>query len=795
MELGLGELKARSTELQKQLAATRSARNRATRAERLAAGEDREADRARGRRRRREAEEERGMVRVRVAKSERPRNGSATARRLYHRTLDMLRGSTGISSARGSDGLHSLHFSFVARGLKSTTGRRWRSGEAERAAMYIVREDGLEMGEIGWWSSMGDDRNEVAAFCRVLENFEQHDRANANVYISEVIALPAELTARQRRKAVRRICRFFERRGLPYTAALHRPDMGGDQRNFHCHIIYSLRPCRRVGPYDWQFALGKESDINTAEGILARRKSVVRAINATLHAARIDKRYTHLSNRARRMAPPQPKVGQAATWAGRRLAALEAKAALLDSWKSMASGVMSALSILQDRLNAVAGVVADRLAQIVHAVDTAAPAAARSQTRVAEAARITTDRLARYARNGNGGVAAAALRLEAASTTMAARLSILSATVLNRLALTKDAVSAARNQVVAAIRGDVSTGADTLTTLRTIAVVRVDSIATLASEEKHRLSVSMLEVGRGVQRRETLLKQLGRWQLGNSRLAQLGVRLDTFGKSVIDRLGRTDGASSQALASAGARMRDHLDHMSRSVDARLAAMKIRIDAAGDAQASAAERSARSMASPAAKTVTPVPVMSGPSDAPIGPLMSQVSTTATAPVQRPKDSVIERLRQMAADRTAEAEVYPPPPPKRGPRTAEEAIALLERAALLREEARGRTEAVRRRLRLQALDRLAAIDAPVTLKNGLFSVDTDGLFDDERFVFELGVLGAETQAWLKGRHAVQRAQPKLQEPVTTPLSPSVPVPSAGLTLAEQAAFLKGFKGTGR
>ncbi|MFN3727366.1 MAG: MobA/MobL family protein [Allosphingosinicella sp.] len=241
----------------------------------------------------------------------------------------MLRGATGITDARGPDGLYSLHFGFVARGFASTTGRRWRAGEAVRAARYIVREDALEGGELGWWSNVAADRNELVTFFRAVEAVERHDRTNANVYVSEIIALPAELSARQRRRVVNRICRFYEKRGLAYVAAVHVPDAAGDQRNFHCHIIYSLRPADRHGAYDWSFGLSKENDINTPGGIAARRRQVVRDINATLHAAGIDKRYTHLSNRARRMATAQAKVGQNGIWVSRRLAALETRAARL----------------------------------------------------------------------------------------------------------------------------------------------------------------------------------------------------------------------------------------------------------------------------------------------------------------------------------------------------------------------------------------------------------------------------------------------------------------------------------
>ena len=294
------------------LAEARGARNRQTRLKRRAEKtEEVEASRARRRRRKREKEEDLNLLlsrRIHISMEEnvRPKIGRSTARKLFHRGTGNTLGKIGIGDFRGPDGRHSIHFEFTPRGFASWRGRRWRPGEAERAARYITREDGLEGGEHGWWSNVAHDRTQLVGFFRTLEALEKHDRKNANVYISEIIALPAELTAKQRRQTVRRICQFFEERRLGYVAALHLPDREGDQRNFHCHILYSLRPCRHVDTYDWSFAVVKERDINTPDGIRSRRRQVVRDINTTLRAAGIDKRLTHLSNKARGMTEAGP---------------------------------------------------------------------------------------------------------------------------------------------------------------------------------------------------------------------------------------------------------------------------------------------------------------------------------------------------------------------------------------------------------------------------------------------------------------------------------------------------------
>lgn len=328
MQIDYAQLKAKSAEVAQAIADVRSTRNVMSRA-RAEAGAERVAE---GGRRRRKALKDREAeaflkrrIRIRMPEGSRPRTGGRTPRRLFHRLVArMLKGKTGTSNARGPDGLHAVHYAVVARGFSSTSGRRWRLGEVERAALYTVREDALEGGEHGWWTNIADDRNELVAWCRALEAVEKHDRANANVYITEIIALPAEFTARQRRYLVKRICDWFEKRGLAYVVGIHLPDAAGDQRNFHLHVVFSTRPCGRVAPYEWEFAAAKQTDINTPDGIRARRSAIVRDINATLHAAHIDKRYTPLSNRARGMEPPtRGKVGQAATWSARRLVAQE----------------------------------------------------------------------------------------------------------------------------------------------------------------------------------------------------------------------------------------------------------------------------------------------------------------------------------------------------------------------------------------------------------------------------------------------------------------------------------------
>lgn len=440
MQVSYGQVKGRSAAVAAAIADARSARNLASRRRAEDARDEREAAYHRRRRKRKSDQELEELlcrvVRIKVPKDERPRIGASTARNLYHRTVDRLVGATGLTDARGPDRLYSIHFAFTPRGFASTQGRRWRGGEAERAARYIVREDGLEGGECGWWSNIAADRNELVAFYRALEELERHDRSNANVYVSEIIALPFELNARQRRKAVRRICRFFDQRGLPYTVAIHLPDEAGDQRNHHVHILYSLRSCTRNEPYDWSFGVAKADDINTPDGIKSRRMAVVQAINTTLRAAGLAKRYTHLSNKSRGMAAGQAKVGQEATWIERRLKALEDRAAELRRLSGIVARLRKGLRPTGLRLQRQKAVAAERLAELCRKVG-----AAVSNSRPAELTNIARERLAdnaqsvlRDAKNAVEAIGATKAGAAARLENMAAELESRQTEQLGRLA-------------------------------------------------------------------------------------------------------------------------------------------------------------------------------------------------------------------------------------------------------------------------------------------------------------------------------------------------------------------------
>lgn len=245
--------------------------------------------------------------RIVIQPEDRPRLSGQTARKLYDHAERLIVGAIGVSDARGQDGLYSLYFGWRSRGLGSQEGRAWRPGEAARFARYITRETALENGEQGWFSNIGENRDELVAFFRALEITERADRTNANVYVSIIVPLPHDLDAAGRRRVAQLITDALARRGLPFIAALHLPDPGGDQRNFHLHIQLSLRPFERHGPFDWTFSAAKQATLNTGAGIALMKRHAVRQINRVLAQEGIERRYTHRPRASRGEGPGEMK--------------------------------------------------------------------------------------------------------------------------------------------------------------------------------------------------------------------------------------------------------------------------------------------------------------------------------------------------------------------------------------------------------------------------------------------------------------------------------------------------------
>lgn len=89
---------------------------------------------------------------------------------------------------------------------------------------------------------------------RFWEDVAAMERANGRVQCAIIEELPHEMSAAERRQCLKAFCEeAFGARGLPYWAVVHVPDEGGDERNFHGHVVYHDRPGRRGADGGWEF--------------------------------------------------------------------------------------------------------------------------------------------------------------------------------------------------------------------------------------------------------------------------------------------------------------------------------------------------------------------------------------------------------------------------------------------------------------------------------------------------------------------------------------------------------------
>ncbi len=220
----------------------------------------------------------------------------------------------GLTHSRPSyvagDGFSSFHCKITSRGLggrRLARGRPYTRGEAVRAVRYILREAAREIAGGGMVSNISLDPDEIAGVFAALEELEVTAGAkDANVYLSIVVSLPHELES-EREALLREICEPFDEEGLPYAAVLHAPDPDGDQRNYHAHIMVSLRPFRREDDGSFAFATGTAADLNDAAFIAPFRARVAERMNAAMERAGHKRRFTARSRKERGLEPVDPR--------------------------------------------------------------------------------------------------------------------------------------------------------------------------------------------------------------------------------------------------------------------------------------------------------------------------------------------------------------------------------------------------------------------------------------------------------------------------------------------------------
>lgn len=263
-------------------------------------------------------------LRIRMAKADRPTSVAVAA----SRKMAMLAGASrrAIRTYRvplaDERGRVALFFRVRYVGFKSKT---WRAGLAADHALYILRDEALErVGDVEVdsvpMSNMGTDAHEIAACWRALEDVEEGYRANAIVQHRIIWNLPHDLNVAERRALVEEFCgRTFGRLGLPWVAAIHTPDAKGNQRNYHAHVCFSLRPCERTGDHEWAIAQEKLNGLTDPDGLKLMRALATAHMNRACRAAGRPERFTHQTYQERGIdARRQAHVGAAAMAAHER---------------------------------------------------------------------------------------------------------------------------------------------------------------------------------------------------------------------------------------------------------------------------------------------------------------------------------------------------------------------------------------------------------------------------------------------------------------------------------------------
>jgi hypothetical protein len=169
---------------------------------------------------------------------------------------------------------------------------------------YICRADALEFPAAGIFSNVGETIEELVSFFRELEKVEEQSRSDASVYHHAIIALPYDIVPEQRLAAVQEILQPLRDLGLGHVAAIHKPDADGDQRNFHLHIVLSLRPMRRTGEFEWELDPTKKAWLDTPAGLLLMRRHLARTFNRAHARSGSTARWTHLSRAERGLVSP-----------------------------------------------------------------------------------------------------------------------------------------------------------------------------------------------------------------------------------------------------------------------------------------------------------------------------------------------------------------------------------------------------------------------------------------------------------------------------------------------------------
>ena len=200
-----------------------------------------------------------------------------------------------------------------SKGHTATAAASYRSGERLRDELTgqtfdYSRKHGISHSEImapegapAWMLNRQQLWNAVEA---------QEKRSDSQLAREVLVALPHELDEAERLELVRNFVRSeFVSAGMVADFSIHEPSRDGDERNYHCHCMLSLRRAEADG-----FARTKAREWNSDAQLEHWREAWAKHCNDALETAGFEARVSHLSLEAQGVdREPGEHMGKRAT--------------------------------------------------------------------------------------------------------------------------------------------------------------------------------------------------------------------------------------------------------------------------------------------------------------------------------------------------------------------------------------------------------------------------------------------------------------------------------------------------
>ena len=210
---------------------------------------------------------------------------------------------------------------FVFQRIRYFNAKNSQPGRARELVFYAIDgAHGLEDGSLCVASNMGEHREEIGEAFNQLEIINRAAAKNAKIGFHGIMQSVHELSPQQQFEIAKSYAEdVFGKQDLPYVVVLHEPNPDGDQRNWHVHIVYGLRPMVRTGKGEWETGRFLRTDLDNPAQFKRLRGLWADELNHACERASLTNRYTAKTYQAEGMdIVPQQHLGQALTAMVRR---------------------------------------------------------------------------------------------------------------------------------------------------------------------------------------------------------------------------------------------------------------------------------------------------------------------------------------------------------------------------------------------------------------------------------------------------------------------------------------------